>query len=241
MYAHFLSLLPETSRFSLGPSVGCFKLLKPLWTEPYQAWTCGCSSRSPKIGILNRSEFFGKASLGFKAPWASKWSSGGIFKAITNLMGFYCTIVTSLGTVLTTYWSVLLPVLLLCVFVLQAYGFSFPSALPLPLFLKESIQPLVVARSAAHASPISRQGSEAVIRAFPKISSATNAKIPFPKLPFSLKACLIFGDSTQNSLQWLIYSMESSRTRKKWRRGNIWRFLGCWSCQSSRAKSHKIM
>ena len=145
-------------------------------------------------------------------------------------------LVTSLGTVLTTYWSVLLPVLLLCVFVLQAYGFSFPSALPLPLFLKESIQPLVVARSAAHASPISRQGSEAVIRAFPKISSATNAKIPFPKLPFSLKACLILGDSTQNSLQWLIYSMESSRTRKKWRRGNIWRFLGCWSCPSSRAK-----
>ena len=121
IYVHFCHFCRKPVGFSLGPSVGsCFKLLKPLWTEPNHACTCGCSSRSPKIGILNRSEFFGKARLGCKAPWASKWSSGGIqynsIKAITNLMGFYCASHKSWNSIDNLLTSALLPVLLLCVF-----------------------------------------------------------------------------------------------------------------------------
>ena len=121
-----------------------------------------------------------------------------------NLMWFYCT----LEEKLKTYWPSPSVAAFVCLFSFSSPWFSFskPICLTFALIWKESIQLFVLARCPCITHPGSkkslRQGSEAVIRAFPKISSATKAKMPFPNLPFSLKACLIWG------------MMENSRTRK---------------------------
>ncbi len=171
-----------------------------------------------------RSELFGnKVSLGCRPPWASKWSSAVIQYVYVYI--FQSKLVLWIWCDSITLWNSIENLLTIpfrcCFHFFSGPWFSFgkPICLTFALIWKEPIQLFVLARS--RIKKCLRQGSEAVIRAFPKISSATKAKMPFPNLPFSLKACLIW--RLRDALQWLVWW----KTQENWKsRDMIWRLFG---------------